>query len=79
VEDFAASGIAACRNEFRSQDSHGIIPEAAEIGDVICVLGDSEIPFVLRPMNGRYELVGDAYVDYCGVDCQPKLREFIIQ
>lgn len=31
--------------------------------DVVCVLfGEGIIPFVLRPIQGHYQLIGDAYV-----------------
>ncbi|EFQ30787.1 heterokaryon incompatibility protein [Colletotrichum graminicola M1.001] len=38
-------------------------PTEARVGDVICVLLGSEVPFVIRPTRrGMYELIGEAYV-----------------
>ncbi|KAI5920639.1 heterokaryon incompatibility protein-domain-containing protein [Camillea tinctor] len=31
-------------------------------GDLVCLLFGGEVPFVLRPKDGHYQLVGDAYV-----------------
>lgn len=36
-------------------------PVALEIGDVVCVLFGCKVPFCLRPMDGRYLLVGECY------------------
>ncbi|GKT41673.1 heterokaryon incompatibility protein 6, OR allele [Colletotrichum spaethianum] len=39
------------------------IPRDARVGDVVCVLLGSEVPFVIRPTRqGMYELIGEAYV-----------------
>ncbi|KAH7138761.1 heterokaryon incompatibility protein-domain-containing protein [Dendryphion nanum] len=42
--------------------SIGWVPRGAQVGDVICVLYGGKIPVVLRPRDGGYEFVGDAYV-----------------
>ncbi|KAF7509917.1 hypothetical protein GJ744_007231 [Endocarpon pusillum] len=42
--------------------SIGWLPRGAQVGDVICVLYGGKVPFVLRPRDGGYEFVGDAYV-----------------
>lgn len=34
-----------------------------EEGDILCVLGGAEVPFVLRKVNSHYILMGEAYVD----------------
>ncbi|UQC76235.1 heterokaryon incompatibility protein [Colletotrichum lupini] len=40
-----------------------LVPRNAKVGDSICLLLGSEVPFVVRPTKGgRYELIGDAYV-----------------
>ncbi|KAI0424366.1 heterokaryon incompatibility protein-domain-containing protein [Xylaria sp. FL1042] len=36
-------------------------PAALEVGDIICVLFGSKVPFCLRPMGRRYLLVGECY------------------
>jgi hypothetical protein len=36
-------------------------PIAMEAGDVVCVLYGAKVPFVLRPSNGHYLLVGECY------------------
>lgn len=41
----------------------GLIPDDAQIGDVICVLLGGPTPYVLRPVgDGDYILVGECYV-----------------
>ncbi|KAG8159788.1 hypothetical protein KVR01_010425 [Diaporthe batatas] len=51
-----------------TEDGHvGLGPEAAEPGDVVCILGDSRVPLLLRPDaagagGGRFRLVGEAYI-----------------
>ncbi len=37
-------------------------PAALEVGDVVCVLPGSKVPFCLRSMGKRYLLVGECYV-----------------
>jgi hypothetical protein len=37
-------------------------PNAMEAGDVVCILFGCKVPYVLRPVDGHYLLVGDAYV-----------------
>jgi len=58
------------------------VPEAAKHGDILCVLGESEIPFVLRPVGAQYKLIGDAYIDV-GEDVpdsrRPEVETFVIQ
>ncbi|CZR63673.1 related to heterokaryon incompatibility protein het-6 [Phialocephala subalpina] len=41
----------------------GLAPFNAMGGDVICVLLGCRFPVILRPTNGHYMLVGEAYVD----------------
>jgi hypothetical protein len=42
----------------------GLGPDQVELGDVIAVLIGCQTPFVLRKKeNGKYEIVGEAYVD----------------
>jgi hypothetical protein len=60
-------GIVHGRQQFRSSTAcNGLLPLVAGEGDVICMLGDSIVPFVLRPVADRYELIGDAYIDVPG-------------
>ena len=40
----------------------GIVPLAAEAGDLICVFFGSDTPFVLRKAGDRFKLVGECYV-----------------
>ena len=57
-------GIVYGRQQFRSSTGcNGLLPLVAREGDVICMLGDSRVPFVLRPVADRYQLIGDAYID----------------
>jgi hypothetical protein len=56
---------AEARRPFTSDAGHlGIAPEVADVGDVICILHGATVPYALRPQNdGRYRLLGEAYVD----------------
>jgi Heterokaryon incompatibility protein (HET) len=43
----------------------GMVPLSAEVGDVICVVYGSQVPFVFRPckdIKGAYRLVGKCYI-----------------
>ncbi|KAF2838109.1 hypothetical protein M501DRAFT_1004951 [Patellaria atrata CBS 101060] len=41
----------------------GWVPDPAKPGDLICILYGGRTPYVLRPsVNGRYKLIGPAYV-----------------
>ena len=56
---------AETRRPFKTDTGHlGIAPEAAEVGDIICIFHGALVPIALRPeANGRYRLLGEAYVD----------------
>ncbi|KAF2997712.1 hypothetical protein E8E13_006795 [Curvularia kusanoi] len=63
VADSIASvskGRAFCRTE-----QHGLlgwVPKNSVVGDVVAVLTGGSMPIVLRPHDGYYTVVGDAYV-----------------
>jgi hypothetical protein len=40
----------------------GLGPSPLQLGDIVCILFGGIVPFILRPKNGYYQLVGDAYV-----------------
>jgi hypothetical protein len=40
----------------------GLGPRGAKEGDLVCVLFGSNVPFVLRKHDGKYILIGEAYV-----------------
>ncbi|TVY64273.1 Heterokaryon incompatibility protein 6 OR allele [Lachnellula suecica] len=83
VEGFAASGITEGRKQFRGfRGSTGLVPKATRHGDIICMLAGADIPFVLRPVEEEYELVGDGYIENGGVvDSLPnaEIRTFKIR
>jgi hypothetical protein len=69
VEGIVTNGISKCRNQFRSLNgSTGLIPDTTVPGDLICMLGDAEIPFVLRPNHGEFKIIGDAYIEMADDD-----------
>ena len=45
-----------------AEHSLGLEPSEARVGDVVCFLGNASIPFVLRPKDSYFELVGESYV-----------------
>jgi hypothetical protein len=51
------------RSFFRTQKGYmGLGPNVIEIGDLVCILFGGHVPFILRPKNGYFLLVGEAYV-----------------
>ncbi|KAK1966578.1 hypothetical protein LY78DRAFT_42103 [Colletotrichum sublineola] len=57
-------GFGVPRRFFRTAEGRFCMaPREARVGDVICVLLGSEVPFVIRPTRrGMYEMIGEAYV-----------------
>ena len=45
-----------------AQHNLGLAPSEARAGDVVCFLGNSSTPFVLRPRGSYFEFVGESYV-----------------
>lgn len=44
------------------QGSLGLGPMTVEVGDLVCILLGSNLPFILRKQgNGEYHLVGESY------------------
>ncbi len=39
------------------------LPEAAKVGDVVCVVYGRKVPYVLRPVSGGFRILGKCYVD----------------
>ena len=51
------------RHFFASKKGYmGVAPLMAEVGDMICILYGAQVPFLLRPRDDHYLLVGDCYV-----------------
>ena len=40
----------------------GLAPHGTREGDLIFVVMGAEVPFILRPYDDGYELIGEAYV-----------------
>jgi heterokaryon incompatibility protein (HET) len=40
----------------------GLGPQLLQPGDWVCVLFGAKVPYILRPYNGNYKLVGEAYL-----------------
>ena len=45
-----------------AQHNLGLAPSEARAGDVMCFLGNSSTPFVLRPRGRYFELIGESYI-----------------
>ena len=43
----------------------GLVPQPAAVGDEIWYIAGCSIPITLRKENGRYLVVGEAYVNDC--------------
>lgn len=57
--------VANSRRPFKSHLGHlGIGPDTTELGDIICIFHGARVPFLLRRQrDGRFRLIGEAYVD----------------
>jgi hypothetical protein len=40
----------------------GWVPSNTEKNDLICILYEGQVPYVLRPCEGGYKLVGECYI-----------------
>ena len=41
----------------------GMLPQASDEGDIVCIISGGKTPFVIRPDgNGAYRLVGECYL-----------------
>ncbi len=59
----------------------GLLPEAAQEGDQLCVFMGGRTPFVIRPIKENYQLIGACYVHgiiygEAMVDLGKQCREF---
>jgi hypothetical protein len=58
------------------------VPRSAMLGDCICFLAGSAVPFVVRPVGRVFELLGDCYLHSAmkdgsiTIDIEPRLFEF---
>ncbi|KAL8803976.1 MAG: hypothetical protein Q9182_002848 [Xanthomendoza sp. 2 TL-2023] len=50
----------------------GMGPPSTKAEDLTCIMFGSEVPFVLRPLDLYFNLIGDAYVRAGGVPCNGK-------
>lgn len=67
MEDFAQIGVSQGRKQFRGLDgSVGLVPKTVRHGDIICLLANAEIAFVLRPESEHHRLIGDSYIEFRG-------------
>jgi len=59
-------------------------PANTRVSDCICILLDASTPYVLRPINDHFRVVGQCYVDgimfgECLKELKSALREFVLQ
>jgi hypothetical protein len=55
--------LADRRSFFQTTQGYlGLGPDTLQTGDVVCILFGGRCPFVLRPKEGFYQLIGEAYV-----------------
>jgi len=59
----AARTVCSARSFFTTENRYmGIGSNAIQNGDVVCVLLGGRVPYILRPQDKHYRLVGAAYV-----------------
>lgn len=64
ITRFDISFLQECRHRrlfITTQGYIGLAPEAAREGDFVCVLLGGDVPFILRPSNSNYLLIGESY------------------
>lgn len=55
--------IATGRKQFFIKGFSGLVSKKVEQGDIICLICGLNIPFVLRPKENRYTLMGQCFVE----------------
>jgi hypothetical protein len=59
-----ATVVCGRRSLFVTASGHiGLGPESVQVDDVVCVLGGTTMLHVLRSVSGKYQLIGDCFVD----------------
>lgn len=58
-------------------DYIGLVPEATQEGDMICIFMGGKTPFVVRPVGEHYQLIGASYVH--GIMYGEAMEQFITQ
>ena len=64
-EAFDSEAQSAVHKRVFFQTSKGFLglgPQLMQAGDVVCMLFRERVPFILRPKDGYYRLVGECYV-----------------
>ncbi|KAF2139255.1 uncharacterized protein K452DRAFT_337388 [Aplosporella prunicola CBS 121167] len=64
IDDFktAISSKTKSHRLFATEETMGVGPADTEVGDVVYSLRGADVPFVLRPYEDGFKLVGDCYV-----------------
>lgn len=64
MESVVINGFLEGRKQFIDpKGSKGLLTETSVAGDLICILGNAEIPFILRPVGEEFVLIGEAYIE----------------
>jgi hypothetical protein len=59
----AAALVCSYRRHFHTVHGYmGLGPGAMQPGDIVCVLFGAGVPYILRPQDNYYRLVGESYV-----------------
>jgi hypothetical protein len=48
----------------RRDEEIGFVPLDTDLGDVICIFLGFRVPFILRPINSAWQLVGECYLPW---------------
>jgi hypothetical protein len=68
IASFDISFLQECRHRrlfITVQGYMGLAPPTAREGDLVCVLLGGDVPFILRPSNSNYLLIGESYGTFC--------------
>ncbi|KAL2054970.1 hypothetical protein ABVK25_004792 [Lepraria finkii] len=73
-----------CSNRKQFQSTSGktaLVPKQTRCGDINVLTKGVETPFVLRPDDGRYALIGEAFAEGCmkGEKAGEKMETFVIK
>ena len=60
VRSYGYERFIACREPYITRDGYrGLVPVQSEAGDHLCIIVGGKTPYILRPAEGGYKLIGE--------------------
>jgi hypothetical protein len=83
IYDSVSTGLSAGRKfAVTNKGDLAWVPSTTRLGDCVCFLAGSAVPFVIRPIGKAFELLGDCYLhsmmsdESITLDVKPEMFEF---